>query len=166
MRNRPVSSQRALGLDPAEIERVLGRRVPADIVDWFLSCNGVEFRPGQIQDDAALIPGYEPISLHDAISIRDTLGDVDPILGEWWIPLLATGGGDFYAAVFEERLDQVFIASVMNGGVSRKAYHSIEEMVVSFCDLYRRGVFFVNDEGILDADDESWIQAELPLSGE
>ncbi|MFE1290588.1 hypothetical protein [Streptomyces sp. NPDC058751] len=158
--NRPVVGSRAPGVAAGEVEAVLGGVVPEDVATWFGWSNGVEYRPGQIQDDVFLVPGYEPLSLSEARGVRESYELEDAVLGEFWIPLLATGGGDFYAAVFGASLQSPEVAHVMIGGESFIVYKSIEEMVDAFCGFYRGGVFFVSDEGTLEADDERWIAAE------
>jgi hypothetical protein len=104
-----------------EVEAVFGRAVPGDVATWFGWSNGVAYAPGQVQDDAALVPGYEPLSVREAAAVRDGYGSDDPVLGDFYVPLLATGGGDRF---------------------------------------YRNGVFFVSDEGTLEADDVRWVAEE------
>ncbi|GAA1008797.1 hypothetical protein QEP66_06540 [Streptomyces sp. LB8] len=158
--NRPIASFRVPGLTADEVERTFGGPVPADVATWFGWCNGVERCPGQTQDDAALIPGYEPLSASEAAAVRASYGMEDPLLGDNWFPLLATGGGDFYAAVHEPPSMPSRVVSVMIGGESSRAYDSMEHMVNTFRELYRSGVFFVAEDGTLDADDEQWIAIE------
>ncbi|MFB7952757.1 hypothetical protein [Streptomyces sp. NPDC056045] len=158
--NRPIVGFRAPGISASEVELLFGALIPEDVVTWFNWSNGVEYHPGQIQDDAALVPGYEPLSLIEAKAVRDSYGIADTVLGRLYIPLLATGGGDFYAAVYEASLRPPRIAHVMIGGESKIAYDDLEGMVDSFCDFYRTGVFFVSDEGALEADDSRWVEVE------
>ncbi len=139
---------------------MLGAAVPEDIVTWFGWSNGVEYHPDQVQDDAALVPGYEPLSLVEAKGMRDSVQPPDPVLGKLFVPLLATGGGDFYAAVYDESLRSPKIAHLMVGGESQIVYKSLEDMVDTFCEFYRTGVFFVSEEGILEADDDRWVDVE------
>lgn len=158
--NRPVVGFRAPGVSASDVEAVFGGPVPEDIIAWFGWSNGVGYHPGQIQDDAALVPGYEPLSLREARGVRDSYQIDDPVLGEFFIPLLATGGGDFYAAVYTASLRSPRVAHVMIGGETGIVYESIENMANAFCDFYRTGVFFVSDQGTLEADDYRWVEAE------
>ncbi|MBP5937329.1 SMI1/KNR4 family protein [Streptomyces acidiscabies] len=159
--NRPVAGSRVPGVMESEVEEVLGGAVPEDIVTWFGWSNGVEYLPGQIQDDAFLVPGYEPLSLREARAVRESYGIDEAVLGEHWTPLLATGGGDFYAAVHGTSLKDSRVVHVMMGGESLIVYKTVEEMVNAFCGFYRSGVFFVSAQGTLEADDEIWVAAEL-----
>ncbi|WP_175411997.1 hypothetical protein [Streptomyces sp. TRM64462] len=158
--NRPVVRFRAPGVSASEVEAAFGDPVPEDVYTWFRWSNGVEYHPGQVQDDAALVPGYEPLSLREARAVRDSQPSGDPVLGEFYVPLLATGGGDFYAAVYDRSLRSPKVAHVMIGSGCEFVYESIEGMVNTFCDFYRTGVFFVSDEGILEAEDYRWAEAE------
>ncbi|WP_031068934.1 hypothetical protein [Streptomyces sp. NRRL S-118] len=158
--NRPVASLRVPGVGPDEVANAFGGPVPGDVAEWFGWSNGVQWQPNQKQDDAALIPGYEPLSVQDAAAVKASYGSEDPLLGERWFPLLGTGGGDFYAAVEEDSSTSPHVVSVMIGEDSRPAYGSIEEMVTAFRDFYRSGVFFVAADGTLDADDDLWIATE------
>ncbi|MBX9399184.1 hypothetical protein K4749_37840 [Streptomyces sp. TRM72054] len=158
--NRPVVRFRGPGVSASEVEAAFENPVPEDIVTWFGWSNGVEYHPGQVQDDAALVPGYEPLSLPEARAVRDSYQIDDPVLGEFFVPLLATGGGDFYAAVYDASLQAPSVAHVMIGGETKLVYESVEGMVNAFCDFYRTGVFFVSDQGILEADDYRWVEAE------
>ncbi|NEC70966.1 SMI1/KNR4 family protein [Streptomyces rochei] len=158
--NRPIAGSRSPGVSASEIEAALGGAVPEDVTTWFSWSNGVEYLPGQIQDDAFLVPGYEPLSLREARGIRDSYGIEDPLLGDFWVPLLATGGGDFYAAVHGSDLKPSRVVHVTMGGESTVVYKSVEDMVKAFCGFYQSGVFFVDDQGALEADDEIWVAAE------
>jgi hypothetical protein len=157
---RPVVDARNPGIDAAEVRRVLGSDVPNDVIEWFRYGDGVAYVDGQTQDDAALVPGYYPLSLAEAVEIRSNYGGD---LGSWWLPLLSTGGGDFYAAAADS-MGNLTVRSVMNGGVERRAYMGIEEMVAAFVRMYREGVFFVRSDGILWADDDRWIEIESELA--
>jgi hypothetical protein len=158
--NRPVVGFRAPGISPTAVERVIGDPVPGDVVTWFGWSNGIEHHPDQIQDDAFLVPGYEPLSLVEAKEIRDSFQISDPVLRERYVPILATGGGDFYAVVQGDSMSSSRVAHAMIGGEVKFVYRSLEHMADSFCRFYREGIFFVSDEGTLEADDHRWVEAE------
>ncbi|WP_406096443.1 hypothetical protein [Streptomyces sp. NBC_01013] len=158
--NRQITGSHAPGVTAGEAEAILGSVVPEDVATWFGWSNGVEYLPGQIQDDAYLVPGYEPLSLREARAVRESYEIEDAVLGEFWTPLLATGGGDFYAAVYGASCEEPEVAHMMVGNEALVVYKSIEKMVNAFCGFYRSGIFFVGDRGNLEADDEFWVAAE------
>lgn len=107
-----------------------------------------------------MIPGYWPLSIAEAKSTGIDYIDDDAVLGDHWVPLLGSGGGDFYAAAFDDSLREVGVFSVMSGGDVGIAFRSVEEMVDGFLELYQTGVFFVDGDGTLEADDERWAEFE------
>ncbi|MFD3381247.1 MULTISPECIES: SMI1/KNR4 family protein [unclassified Streptomyces] len=146
---RPVAWLRSPGLERRQLVASLGESLPQDVYAWFEACNGVPFDAGQVQDDANLIPGYEPLSLRQALEIRQNRLEQDEILGEHWVPLLASGGGDFYAAVYDHP-NGSYVADVIAEADSMPAYLSVEHMALAFRASYERGAFFVDDDGMLD----------------
>ncbi|MEV8284333.1 hypothetical protein [Streptomyces niveus] len=156
---RPVVAHRNPGAPVELLECAFNPPVPSDIAAWFAWSNGVSYHPDQTQDDAALIPGYEPLSVAESRAIRADFPGC-AVLGAHWIPLLASGGGDFYAAVYIPGEASSRVASVMIGENSRMAFKSIDQMVSIFVACYREGIFFVDNFEILQADDARWIELE------
>jgi hypothetical protein len=92
--------------------------------------------------------------------LKSDYADEEASLGDTWIPLLASGGGDFYAAVFEDDAKRARIVRVIVEEGEDFVFDSVESMVDGFLELYRAGVIFVNEDGVLDADDERWVDFE------
>lgn len=141
---RPVVPWLVPGVDVGQVEPVAGGQPPAEVIDWFKWCNGVELREGQVQDDINVIPGYSPLSLREASEIIDEYSD-DPVLGSSWIPLLGGPGGDVYAAVWTAG-KPARVAGVLVGEPTEIEFSSIEQMVAVFNECYRRGAFYVDGE--------------------
>lgn len=151
------------GLSADRVEAGLGYSVPSDVAEWFAWCNGVEVRPGQIQDDVNLIPGYSPVFLDDAVRMRgDYAGDLE--LGEHWIPLLAGAGGDIYAAVWKPGASSS-VAGVLVGEPTEIEFESIEQMISVFNACFRRHAFMVNIEGRLEMDPELYGEIYEEITG-
>ncbi|MCX0245654.1 hypothetical protein [Streptomyces drozdowiczii] len=161
----PVVADRVPGVSVRFLESSFGKAVPSEVAGWFGACNGVMHRSGQIQNDAALIPGYEPLSVEDSLSIRVAYPREAILLSDFY-PLLGSGGGDFYAASYDQDAGLSYVVSVVVGEESRIAYRSISQMAESFVQCYRDGIFFLDGEGVLQADDEAWIQREIAAAGE
>ena len=54
------------GVDASSVAAILGAPVPVSVAEWFGWCNGVASRPGQVQDDVNVIPGYNLLSVEDS----------------------------------------------------------------------------------------------------
>ncbi|WP_159394109.1 hypothetical protein [Streptomyces sp. NRRL S-495] len=161
----PVATDRAPGVAARILENYFSKSVPPEVAGWFGACNGIIHRPGQTQNDAALIPGYEPLSIEDSASIMAEHPHESILLSDFY-PLLASGGGDFYAASCDQDAGLSYVVSVVVGEESRIAYRSITQMVEGFVQCYRDGVFFLDSERVLQADDEAWIQRERAAIGD
>jgi hypothetical protein len=162
---RPVVAARVPGPALEDVKGAFGDPVPDVVAQWFNWSNGVADAPGQTQDDASVIPGYWLLSINEAKAIMSGYIDDEAALGARWIPLLSSGGGDFYALVFDESLRELGVFTVMSGGDTEISFRSIEGMVDGFLELYRTGVFFVDDDGTLEADDERWAEFESRIGG-
>ena len=123
---------------------------PSDVRDWFGWRNGVAERPGQTQGDVSLIPGYWPVSLAEALRMKLSY-EGDPVLGESWIPILASGGGDIYAAVWKGG-SVPSVAGVLLGESTEIEFPTIETMLDLFIACYDQGAYFVGANGYLEAD--------------
>lgn len=160
---RPVVSHRKPGVSLDVLEQSFGTSVPPEVASWFGWCNGVAYHPNQTQDDAALVPGYEPLSVEEAVAIKEEYPE-DSTLGARWFPILSTGGGDFYAVVEDRTKNRVNVVSVVVGEATRLAFNSVEQMLETFIECFRSGVFYVDVDGFLQADDERWLELEEQAS--
>ncbi|MFI0449618.1 hypothetical protein [Actinomadura sp. 6N118] len=123
--DRPVVSARSAGVPAEAVKVAFGAPVPTDVATWFAWANGVSHFPGQTQDDAALIPGYMPMSVEESAAIRyDSFPEA--LLGDRWFPLLASGGGDLYVAVFEEASRPSSVVKVIAEEDARPAFNDLE----------------------------------------
>ncbi|MFT7841255.1 hypothetical protein Q5530_34405 [Saccharothrix sp. BKS2] len=149
---RPVVSWLVPGVDAAAVEEALGELPPDEVITWFGWCNGVELYPGQVQDDVNVIPGYSPLSLVEAARFIEAYSG-DPVLGNHWVPLLGGASGDIYTAVWEPG-GSARVAGVLVGEETEVEFSGLEHMVSVFNDCYRRGAYFVDDQGRLAMDSD------------
>ncbi|WP_066953442.1 hypothetical protein [Streptomyces lushanensis] len=147
---RPVVSWLVPGLDPGQVEALMGQLPPGEVLTWFGWCNGVALQQGQVQDDINVIPGYAPLSLKEAVESKETYGG-DPVLGENWIPVLAGAGGDIYAAVWQPG-QPARVAGVLVGESTEIQFASLGQMVKVFNECYRRDAFYVDSQRHLAMD--------------
>ena len=151
------------GAQAAEVEAAFGRPVPDSVADWFSWCNGVTARAGQIQDDVNIIPGYNLVSVNEAVAMIPTYSG-DDVLGFNWIPLLRSGGGDIYAAVWDSaRVARV--AGVIVGEPTEIEFSSIEQMVSVFNECFRNGAFYIDPQGMFSMDPELYDETYARILG-
>jgi hypothetical protein len=153
--DRPVARLLLPGVPRQEVEPAVGVPVPDDVATWFGWCNGVRSEPGQIQDDVNLVPGYNPVSLAEAVAARPAYAG-DAVLQPQWIPLLGGPGGDLYAAVWDDENTVPRIAGVLVGEPTEVEFESAEQMVEFFVRCYRDGAFAVEDSGMLTMDTDRY----------
>jgi hypothetical protein len=162
--NRPVVPLLRPGVDASSVDAALGAPAPASVAEWFGWCNGVASQSGQIQDDVNVIPGYNPLSIEEAVQM---MGDYsgDPTLGQNWVPLLGSAGGDIYAAVWTPGEDAK-VAGVLIGEPTEIEFSNVEQMVTVFNGCYRDGAFFVDGQGRLAMDSRRYDQVCGQVTGE
>lgn len=160
---RPVVPLLLPGATPDEVAAVIGGPVPDSVLAWFGWCNGVAGAAGQIQDDVNVIPGYNPLSISEAIGMMSDYSS-DPVLGRHWVPLLGTAGGDIYAAVWVPGQDAK-VAGVLIGEPTEIEFLSIEQMVEVFNECYRIGAFHVDGQGRLAMDSSRYDEVYEQVTG-
>jgi hypothetical protein len=133
------------GVDVDHVSSVLDDIVPPSVAQWFGWCNGVASHPGQLQDDVNVIPGYNPLSIEEAVRLKPEYMS-DPVLGDHWVPLLGNPGGDLYAAVWVPGAE-ARVAGVLIGEPTEVEFSSIEQMVVVFNRCFEGGAYFVDRQG-------------------
>jgi hypothetical protein len=162
--NRPVIQFLQPGIDAGEVDAELGLHAPASVADWFRWCNGVAGFRGQIQDDVNVIPGYNPLSIEEAVRMMSSYAG-DPVLGASWVPILGSASADIYAAVWSSD-QEARVASVLVGEATEIEFSSIEQMVAVFNGCYEDGVFYIDDQGYLamnsDLYDEVYARVTEP----
>ncbi|MGX1314763.1 hypothetical protein RKD24_004882 [Streptomyces calvus] len=156
---RPVVAHRNPGVSAEFLERCFGVSVPHDVAVWFGWCNGIAYHPNQTQDEAALVPGYEPLTAEESAALRGEYPE-DPVLGSRWFPFLGTGGGDFYAVTENRETKCSPVVSVMIGEATRIAANSLDELLDIFIECFDSGIFYNDADGSFQADDERWIELE------
>ncbi|MFI5972997.1 hypothetical protein [Streptomyces sp. NPDC051452] len=155
--NRPVVSWMVPGVDAERVSAVLGGPVPDSVARWFGWCDGVAVVPGQTQDQVNVIPGYSPVSLEEGVRLRSAYTG-DEVLGEHWVPLLGSAGGDLYAAVWSPGKEAV-VAGVLVGEPTEIEFSTVEQMVAVFNNCFDSGAFSVDGQGMLTMSPDLYDQA-------
>ncbi|MER6981726.1 SMI1/KNR4 family protein [Streptomyces carpinensis] len=161
--DRPVVAWMVPGVDADHVSSVLGEEVPESVAQWFRWCNGIAVVQGQIQDQVNVIPGYSPLSLEEGMRMR-TAYTGDDALGSHWVPLLGSGGGDLYAAVWTPG-EEAVVAGVLVGEPTEIEFSTIEQMVTTFNECFDSGAFFVDDQGRLAMSPETYDEVYARVVG-
>ncbi|MFI6608556.1 hypothetical protein [Streptomyces sp. NPDC050507] len=162
--NRPVLAWKVPGVDADRVSSVLGGPIPESVARWFRWCNGVAVTPGQTQDDANVIPGYSPLSIEEAARMKSAYAG-DPMLGDDWVPLLGSGGGDIYAAVWSPGQEAV-IAGILLGEPTEIEFSTVEQMVNLFNRCFEVGAYFVNSQGMFSMSPEVYDEVYEQVVGQ
>lgn len=152
--NRPVIPLLQNGLSFSQIDSIVGNlsiRIPEELKELYTWHNGTNKINGYILGDVDFFPGFHFIPLEDALAyyrsfVKDLRWDVS------WFPFFANGGGDFYVAQCERYpTKQTPVIGFMLGRDDHEVeYHSIEKMLQTFNECYKRDVFYISESGYLD----------------
>ncbi|WP_432978316.1 hypothetical protein [Dactylosporangium sp. CA-233914] len=145
--DRPVVANLLPGLDVTAIDSPLGE-LPQGVVEWFAWHNGVGGERGQTIEEASLIPDYMLISFEEALRQISVYAG-DPVLGDFWLPIMENGGSDIYAAVWSPG-SEARVARFIVGEDTEIDFENLVNMVRMFNACYDSGVYFVGDDGFID----------------
>jgi hypothetical protein len=159
--------------------RSLQPGLPADAVRTALAAEGLRSRPelealwgwrdgvpddtSLVLDDIQLFPGFYLASLDEAVTNSRKFG-ADERWTAGWLPVFANGGGDFYV---------VSLAPADAGAVRHfrvdETEHPVEfasltAMTATLAAAFERGVFFVDDDGYLEMDDDTFAELAAELN--
>jgi hypothetical protein len=118
---------RGSALDPEVVRARLrseGLDAPEDLIEAYSVADGVKSDAGDVLEDIWVFPGYYWMSLDEAAASHRAFKD-DPRWDRSWLPVFASGGGDFYA---------VSCSGVDRGGVVGYLLGE-EEQFIEFPDL-------------------------------
>lgn len=153
--DRPVVPLLQKGLSSDEIDSItknLPIKIPEELKKLYAWHNGTSKANGYILGDVDFFPGFHFIPLEDAIAYYQTfIKDL-----RWqsaWFPFFANGGGDFFVVQCQEHpTEQAPVIGFMIGTDDHEVeYHSIEKMLQTFSECYKRGVYFLNEDGYIES---------------
>lgn len=137
----------------------LGLAGSGELTKLYAWRDGTAVSPGVPIDDVHFLPGYYFLSLEDAIANWLAFRDDD----RWnpaWLPIFASGGGDFYAvdcSAGDQAVSPV-VGFLLDEPEHPVEYESVTAMMATIADCFREGAFFVDRDGCLDMEDEEHAQ--------
>ena len=153
---RPVAQRRRRGLaahQVAERFSAAGLNCHPDVAAAYAISDGTDAFDGDTIGDLSFFPGYYWLSIEDALTTYRALKP-DGRWREDWVPLFASGGGDFYAVVCSDR-ELAFGGMV--GFILGEPDHLIEfpnlgAMLTTVWRSFEEKAFHVTPEGDMEAD--------------
>lgn len=135
-----------------DLNKSLPVKMPHELKILYTWHNGTSKSGGYILGDVDFFPGFHFLPLEDAIAHYQTF--IKDIRWEQeWFPFFANGGGDFYVSQCQKHeLEKAPVVGFMIGtDYSEVEYHSLEQMLQTFSECYKRNVFFVGEDGYIDS---------------
>jgi hypothetical protein len=125
-----------------------------EMVQLYSWRNGTNISKGTNLDDIQFIPGFHILSLEDALVQYKSIKD-DPRWNRLWFPIMANGGGDFYAVDLSLSNGNCapVIGFVLGENEQYVEYQSIDAMLNTFLECCVKGVVYRSNEGYLEMDD-------------
>ena len=102
---RDVSARRRTGLETQALQArlgALGLSCPDDLASIYAFSDGVSAEPGETIGKITLFPGYYWVALAEALEIYGAVS-TDARWSSSWLPIFASGGGDFYAVICDSK---------------------------------------------------------------
>lgn len=144
-----------------------GLVLPTDVANLYEWRDGTLDYPGAILDDIHIIPGFYFPSLDEALANHAVFRD-DTRWNPAWLPLLANGGGDFFAVDCSGNPGSWgHVRHFMLGDPEHHVlYLTVASMLETFVAAFDRGIFFLHPSGYLDADDEAYAALARSMNPE
>jgi len=133
----------------------IGVKPTQEMFDLYSWRNGTKVVEGTELDGVQFIPGYHIMSLEDSISQYKAMKD-DSRWSQSWFPIMANGGGDFYAVDLSQSTgpSAPIIGFILDEEEQDVEYQSIYTMMLTFLECCQKGVVFCTDEGYLEMNDD------------
>jgi hypothetical protein len=133
--------------------------LPAQVREWWAFADGPVWGKGDVAEDVWLKPGFYPLNLKDAES--DYADNAERFAASW-LPILTDGGGDFLVVDCADEACPVLLCPAE--GETERMYDSLDLMVKTLDACVDRGVFFMDDEGCFESDDDKEAKLSLKLN--
>lgn len=130
----------------------IGLNAPTDLIALYSVSDGTRHAPSATIGEISVMPGYYWLPIMEAVEIYKAINVSD----EWkpaWFPVLASGGGDFYAVICDPTSpDDGAVVGFMLGEPDHIVeFESLTALFATVAASYQAGAFLVED-GYLVAD--------------
>lgn len=138
-----------------------------DLVSLYEWHDGTDATTGATLDDLHLFPGYCLLALEDAAANYEAFRD-DERWDRAWFPILANGGGDFYAVVCNNDADDRghVVHFRIEDSDQIVEFSSVPNLLATLAAGYDDGVFYVDDRGYIEMDDVSFAALARRLNSD
>jgi cell wall assembly regulator SMI1 len=167
---RPVIGLLKDGISQGETARKItaaGLAVPPGLADLYAWHDGTSGDAGMNLDDLHLVPGFYFPDIDEAITNFEVFKS-DSRWDETWLPVLANGGGDFYAVDCSGNPDTAGqVHNFMLGEAQHPVeYLSVADMFGTFVQAFSQQIYFLHPLGYLDANDQLFVELGRELNPE
>ncbi len=109
-------------------------------------------------DDKHFFPGFIFLALDDAIDTYTSISEDYRWMPDWF-PVFGNGGGDFYAVICDPSSKDfgAVVGFIVGETEQPLEFESIYTMLETILDCFSGGVYYVSDQGFLEADDLSAV---------
>lgn len=148
------------GLDRDTVRESLksiGLVAPDDLCALYGWHNGTRIDVGEVLDDFHIFPGFYFSPLQDALKDYRAFRE-DRRWNQRWLPILANGGGDFYAVDSSNETATPVIGFMIDQDDQPVEYSSISAMIRTWAEAFASGAFYVDARGYLMADDDRYAE--------
>ena len=119
--------------------------------------DGTRIAVGEVLDDFHIFPGFFFSPLEEALENYGKFR-VDRRWNSEWLPVLANGGGDFYAVDSTSEMASPVIGFMIDQDEQPVEYSSLSTMLRSWVDAFASDAFYVDSRGYLVADDDRYVE--------
>jgi len=152
---RPVAQRKRNGLSSTIVAKRfsdVGLHCHPDVVAAYAASDGTDSCAGDTIGDLSLFPGYYWLPLHEVFEVYEAISS-HATWSQDWVPLFASGGGDFYAVVCSDK--EIAFGSMVGYLIGEPdiyiEFPTLGAMIETVRRSYHEGAFFASQEG-LEAD--------------
>lgn len=153
------------GVEFTSVEERHGVSLPNELRSLYAWRNGTARAPGQPLGQRNIIPGFV---FYDIDRASESFVTHKIATGKRWelFPFFGNAAGDYFGIVYnpESKNYGNVIATLLGVPEHYAEFESLERFIDTILQSFRRGVFFTNSDGMLDAKDEQFLEIAAELN--